>query len=80
MVWQVVIEFSTRSSAYTDMILVWDIVSHDRVSAVVGYLNGRLKNSVADRRKYKAIGDLAPPAYGGAKFVCVESNCRTQCG
>lgn len=75
MVWQVVIEFSTRSSAYTDMILVWDIVSHDRVSAVVGYLNNRLKNSVADRRKYKAIGDLAPTTYDVAHlFICVASN------
>ena len=59
MVWQVVIEFSSRSSAYTDMIIVWDIVPHDKVSAVVAYLNQRLRHSVGDRRRYKPVGSIS---------------------
>ncbi len=42
-IWQIEIEFSERVKSYTDIIRVWDIVRHDKVSSMVHYLNDRMR-------------------------------------
>jgi hypothetical protein len=52
MIWQQVIDFSERSLTYMDVIRVWDIVPHDRVSMVVRYLEDRLRHTIQDERLF----------------------------
>lgn len=43
MIWQVEIDWSERIGGYTEIIRVWNIVKHDKVSSVMEYVNRRAR-------------------------------------